>query len=131
MTFARVYLVDDEKFDRLLYKRVIDRAGMARALELFVDGEDALEAVRAASTLPDLILLDINMPRMNGFEFLQAVDAQLAAADPPCIVAILSTSQDPKDKDRARQFRSVRHFFTKPLRPEFLMQIAETRARGG
>ena len=80
--FDLVYVVDDEKFDRLLYKRVIEKSGLVGSLELYPDAESALKALQDTTRSPDLILLEINMPRMTGFDFLDAVDEQLTLSDP-------------------------------------------------
>ena len=122
--FGQVYVVDDESFDRLLYKRVIDKSGLVESLQLFPGAEDALCALRAAACPPDLILLDINMPRMTGFDFLEIADEELAGASPPIGVAILTTSEDPADKRRATAYRSVRCFLNKPLTRADLAELA-------
>ena len=123
MTFKKVFVIDDEKFDRLLYKRVIDKTGLVDNLVLFGNAEDALAAVRTDAERPELILLDINMPRMNGFEFLEEIDQELAVSSPPTTVAMLTTSANPKDAERANQFASVKYFFNKPLKSKMLTQI--------
>ncbi len=123
MTFKKVFVIDDEKFDRLLYQRVIDKTGLVDNLVLFGNAEDALEAARTNDKLPELIFLDINMPRMNGFEFLEEIDRELANGNPPTTVAMLTTSSNPKDAERANQFASVKYFFNKPLKGEMLTQI--------
>ena len=123
----KVYVVDDEKFDRLLYKREIDKSGVVEELELFSKAEDALAALRSGADRPDLIFLDINMPGMTGFDFLEQIDDDLADAQPPTVVAVLTTSSDPRDETRARSFRSTRHFLHKPLRSATLIEMAGSR----
>ena len=123
--FDLVYVVDDEKFDRLLYKRVIEKSGLVGSLELYPDAESALKALQDTTRSPDLILLEINMPRMTGFDFLDAVDEQLTLSDPPTSVAVLTTSENPSDKSRAESYKSVRRFLSKPLTKGHLLELAE------
>ena len=124
MTFKKVFVIDDEKFDRLLYKRLIDKSGLVGTLELFANAEDALAALRSGEERPELIFLDINMPRMNGFEFLEAVDGELSDGVPETRVAMLTTSSDPRDEERSQTFQSVKYFLRKPLKRETLIEMA-------
>lgn len=123
--FNKVFVVDDEKFDRMLYKRLIDKSGATETLELFPDAQTAVDALRGASQNPDLIFLDINMPRMNGFEFLEEMDSELANSDAPTDVAMLTTSNNPRDIDRAKGFQSVKYYISKPLKLAVLAQLVE------
>jgi CheY-like chemotaxis protein len=65
--------------------------------------------------MPDVIFLDINMPRMNGFEFLAAAQDLLGAAALPPVVMMLTTSLDPRDRVRASAFAAVKSYINKPL----------------
>jgi CheY-like chemotaxis protein len=92
-----ILLVDDDQVDAMTVRRALKELHVTNRLEHVENGEDALAFLcDAAKERPCLILLDLNMPVMNGIEFLQAVkvDPELK-----CIpVVVLTTSDEQKDK---------------------------------
>ena len=115
---------DDEPIDQKLYKRLIERSGLVGTLHQHLGAESAL-AFFAAGDGPDIdvILLDINMPGMNGFEFLEAATARFGTHFVKSAVIMLSTSAREEDKAHARAFQVVRDFMTKPLTLDGLHHI--------
>lgn len=78
MGYSEVWLVDDDEATNFLHKRLISRAFPYANVRTFDDGEYALHALSETdSRFPDLILLDVNMPGMSGYEFLQQIPASL------------------------------------------------------
>jgi CheY-like chemotaxis protein len=79
MTSKNIFLVEDNKDDQFFFEEAIDKIENAVLLGMAVDGEKALLALRNSPVLPDIIFMDINMPRMNGIECLMhlANDRQL------------------------------------------------------
>ena len=122
-------LIDDSEFDQRLCKRLIDRSGLVREFKSFLSAEDALQHLKH-SDLPavDAILLDINMPRMDGFEFLETAIEELGDKFARVVVMMLTTSLDPRDQDRARQFSVVKDYCNKPIAPEYLVKLAAALA---
>ena len=119
-----IMVVDDNQIDQMMYKRIIDRSGLVGHTLSFPLAEDALEYLKSdALPQPDLILLDINMPRMDGFEFLEAATAQLGP-NFCTVVVMLTTSLDPRDEQRAKQIAAVKRFLNKPLTEALLEDIA-------
>ncbi len=96
-------LVDDNDDDILLLREMFSRVGGAHVSGVAFDGAQALEllleTVRQRGKLPDVVLLDLNMPRMNGFEFLESVANQPELAAIPIVV--FSTSRRSEDVKRA------------------------------
>lgn len=117
-------LVDDELVDQRMYKRVINRSGLIETLLTFTYADEALEHLINNPELEvDVIFLDINMPRMNGFEFLEAAQSELGRGFAKVVVAMLTTSLSQKDQDRAKEFDVVRAYINKPLTQEDLEEV--------
>lgn len=118
-------LIDDESFDQKLYQRVIARSGLVGEVLSYLYADTALAYLQSPGRKAvDVILLDINMPRMNGFEFLDAAVHSLGPSFARVVVVMLTTSLDPRDRDRAAAYPVVRRFIPKPLTVEHLHQIA-------
>jgi CheY-like chemotaxis protein len=113
----RVMLIDDYESDLLFTRLMLERCGQAYDV---LEHDSAQEALQYLQSHPAhgvaLILLDINMPGMNGFEFLEAYEA-LTADQKAQAVVMLTSSPDPREQQRALSFASVRGFVTKPLDP--------------
>ena len=124
----RILLVDDDAVTNMMHRRVIERSG-ARAIEVATDGQEALDILRAdiaaGRTLPELILLDINMPGMGGFEFLEHYASLSIDPDAQLIIVMFSTSLLQADHIRAEADPNVHSFCDKPLRLEKLLELIE------
>ncbi|MFK7854919.1 MAG: response regulator [Granulosicoccus sp.] len=118
-------IVDDSAIDQLLYRRIIGRSGIVENIIAF---QSAIEALAYLKLLErdeiDVILLDINMPLMNGFEFLEQLSDILGSEFAACVVIMLTTSLDPADEARANEFEAVRAYLNKPLTIEDLENVA-------
>lgn len=84
-----ILLVDDDPDDRFLFEEALSVADASTQLHVAVDGVDALEKLRANSTLPDVIFMDVNMPRMNGIDCLRELSRSALSSIP---VIMYSTS---------------------------------------
>lgn len=121
-----VMLIDDESFDQKLYQRVITRSGLVGEVISFLYADEALAYLTSGQSKPiDVIFLDINMPRMNGFEFLEAATRSLGEEFARIVVVMLTTSLERSDRDRAASYSVVRRFINKPLTREHLVEVAE------
>jgi CheY-like chemotaxis protein len=109
-----ILVVDDDQVDVMNVQRAFQRANIANPLFIAGDGIEALETLRG-QLMPAqnrLVLLDLNMPRMNGIEFLRELRAD-AALKNTCVV-VLTTSNDTRDKVEAYNF-NVAGYLTKPV----------------
>lgn len=134
----RVLIVDDNPGDIELCKMVLEASGRFPHVFSAPDGEDALQLFidfeQSVADYPDhfpptIVLLDINMPRMDGFAFLEAYeeirDEVEAKGASPSIVLMVTSSSDPRDRERARKLGFVEGFVTKPPSLADVTAIAE------
>ncbi len=123
-----VMLVDEDEIDNIINQKIIESSNFAEKIEVFRSGQDALDYLAANSgdstNLPDLIFLDINMPLMDGFQFLEEFEKQSAPVHAKCRIIMLSSSISPRDIDRAASNRFVRKYLNKPLNARYLEAIA-------
>jgi len=119
-----VLLVEDDDVDAMTIRRAISDLEIAGALIRVSNGEEALAYLRGeGNEKPCIILLDLNMPRMNGIEFLEVVKADAALKRIPIIV--LTTSKEQCDIVRSFDF-CVAGYIVKPVDYERFVQVLKT-----
>jgi CheY-like chemotaxis protein len=115
--------IDDEPICNLISKKILTSEYPDSQIFIFQSGTDAIDYFESnAEQLKKekiLINLDINMPEMNGFEFLVEFEQRFAKAF-DADVFILSSSQDPNDKAQAGQFEIVKNFYSKPFQVSYV-----------
>jgi CheY-like chemotaxis protein len=118
-----VLLVDDDPTTNFLNKLLLTRMGVAEQVLVAEDGEQALRTLNQTcinsegSACPQLILLDMNMPVLNGLAFLEAYVQMPLAHQQAIVVVMLTTSLHPLDLARAQQL-PIAGFLNKPLTQE-------------
>ena len=123
-----ILAAEDEETDAILLRLAFERALILNPLIVVHDGQEALDYLvgdspyedRTAHPFPGLLILDLKMPRMSGFDVLKWLSTKTEFADLPAVV--LSSSSDESDKEKARQL-GARDYFVKPLH---LAQFVET-----
>ena len=130
MRLREVLLVDDSDAD-LLYGRVIlESAGVAQRVSAFETAREVLDYLqRPEGHEVDVILLDINMPEMNGFEFLEAYEQLHRSHQAHAVVVMLTSSPDPADRARAAAFECVKDYVIKPIDRAQALQLPEVVRR--
>lgn len=124
---TEVLLVDDLPADNFLNRLLLQRMGVVEKISVALNGQEAIEYLTTPvdGALPDveLIILDINMPVMNGWEFLEAYEALPEEAKAKVVMMMLTTSMNPDDEARARGFSTIDSFSSKPLTEPALRAI--------
>ncbi len=121
-----ILLVDDDAEDNYFHQIVINEMNITERIEVALNGIEALAFLKKENqTHPDIIFLDINMPKMNGWEFMEAYTELRPDQKAKVVVVMLTTSENPKDKKRAEQFSEITGFNSKPLTEEMLNGILE------
>lgn len=113
---TRIVLIDDNENDLLFTHISLQRCGVECEVFKFERAEEALKWLTSEPSHDiDLVLLDINMPGMGGFDFLDAFEPIPIAQRGESIVVLLTSSSDPVDRERASRYASVKGFLNKPL----------------
>lgn len=115
-----ILLIEDDSLDQMDVKRTLDKKGIYHKMTIALNGEQAIEHLQSNTQVPDIILLDLNMPKMNGLEFLRFLKSNDKLKD--IKVFILTTSDEKEDKTAAMQF-GVSGYITKPLKLESLSSL--------
>lgn len=121
-----IMLIDDNPDDNFFHERVIRKSNSAEFVVKMESGKESLEYLKSIGQHhPDLIFLDINMPGMNGWEFLSEYNKLDKQFQSKVIVVMLTTSDNPDDIARARDLTpyALKDFRTKPLTKEMLEEI--------
>lgn len=118
-----ILVVEDNESYQFLTEMIVMEVDEAITIHKAYDGIEALEMINEQGIEPDIILLDINMPRMNGHEFLTEF-AKIRNGDIP-VVAMLTSSDQTEDKQRASNYDFVRDYIVKPLQPEHLHKLRD------
>lgn len=122
-----ILLVDDDAATNFLNQRLLGNFRVSREMRVALNGAEALALLQACcqeapETFPALILLDLNMPVMGGFEFLEAYQQLPAAPRQRTVVVMLTTSTLDADRVRARQL-PIAGYLTKPLTRESMTTV--------
>jgi CheY-like chemotaxis protein len=125
-----ILLVDDDEPTNFLNKMVLENVDCAETIKVADSGQDALSYLEQTApngnpSSPDLIFLDINMPAMNGWEFLERYSSLERKHKANVVIVMLTTSLNPDDRAKASNIPDVSGFETKPLTPEKLQAILE------
>ncbi|UYQ93342.1 response regulator [Chitinophaga horti] len=125
----RVILIDDNDIDLLLHEKLISLQQISRTVLSFTNANKALEFLSSNITLPHIpptvILLDIQMPEMDGFEFLRSFDTYPQKIKSQCSIIMVSSSLDFGDISRTNANPLVVRLLKKPLQARELKDVIE------
>jgi CheY-like chemotaxis protein len=118
-------LVDDNHHDNFFHEREIKKANASNVVITKNSGMDALEYLKSKrDPHSDLIFLDINMPGMNGWEFLQEYNALDKELQGQAVIIMLTTSDNADDVAKAGSWSFISDYITKPLTKEVMTGIS-------
>lgn len=112
MSMRSVMVIDDSDADQYLAKKSIAKYDSGIEVLKAYDGQEALDILGKLPTQPEVIFLDINMPRMNGHEFLAEYEKWENRSP---VIVMLTSSDQKEDKERSMAYKCVKEYFTKPL----------------
>lgn len=119
MNQKKVLLIDDSEIDNFINKTVLSKSDLISEIFVKSSGSEALEFLEnlkdIPDSFPDYIFLDIRMPIMDGFQFMEEYSRLPKEVKNRCKVYILSSSIDPIDLEKAKNYEDVERHLTKPL----------------
>jgi CheY-like chemotaxis protein len=120
-------IVDDDPIFVFGAKRVMELSNFCKSFMVFNNGKDALDSlsplVVSGENVPDVILLDLNMPIMDGWQFLD--EFIKIKTNKKILIYIVSSSIDPADTEKAKKYESVSNFIVKPITVDNLKNILQ------
>jgi CheY-like chemotaxis protein len=123
--YSKVLLIDDNSLDNFVNKKLLESTSFATEVVAHQSPKEALSYLASLdnAALPELIFLDIMMPEMDGFQFLDAFENLQDSVQHKCKVIMLSTSDSFKDLNKANKSKFVKKFLNKPLTEQVLQAI--------
>lgn len=126
MRKKNIMLVDDDKIFNFLSEKTISSLGLANEIHFATNGKQALglldEYKNGNIEKPDIIFLDLNMPIMNGYEFIEAFALMDLPEKSTITIVVLTSSADPNDLARAKEL-GIKYYFNKPLTKEEIKRM--------
>ena len=126
-----IFLIDDDALVNFLNQEIIKDSHPDKKVRSFESATEALEVIKemlntSYSKLPQIILLDINMPVMDGWEFLDIFDQLPENKTKDCKIIMHTSSIDPRDIEKAKTYKAVVDYMTKPLNLQSLSKIFQS-----
>ena len=118
-----ILLIDDNADDNTYNQIIIEKMNIADNIMVAENGIDALNYLEEGQKTPDLILLDMNMPKMNGWEFLDLYRAYSARKNLSSNVIVLAGSLSPEDQQKLENIPVIASYNIKPLTKQMLEEI--------
>lgn len=127
-----ILLVDDDNLTNYIHSKAIERSDIDVHVHATQSAKEALEFLKHADNSsvsdgvprPGIIFLDVNMPGMNGWDFMEEYRLLTAEQKARIVVVMLTTSLNPEDESRALSNKDIIRFMNKPLKPEMINEIA-------
>jgi CheY-like chemotaxis protein len=128
--YRTVLLIDDNEIDNLINQKMIEAAAIAENIYTHTGAKSAIEFLKnmekidvADKVVPDIIFLDIDMPLMDGFQFLDEFEKLAPATKKKTRIVMLTSSINPQDFSRSRKYANVKLYLNKPLSHDSIMKL--------
>jgi CheY-like chemotaxis protein len=123
-----ILLIDDDTVNNFIVTKNIELAGITKRIHTCLNGKDGIIFLddcleKREEHLPDVILLDINMPVMDGWDFLNEFGKYPESVQERVRIYVVSSSVHMADIERSRQYRCVKDFISKPIHKERLLSL--------
>ena len=128
MKNKKIWVIDDDPIYQIIVKKIIEKSEMFTEIYSFKNGKDAIDNLYKSSenseSVPDIILLDINMPIMDGWEFMEELGLIKTKFNNEIVVYILSSSIAIEDKNKSKSYENILGYLSKPINVNDLILIA-------
>ena len=114
-----ICIIDDDPIYQIITKKIINKTDTEKEIISFSNGAEAIDAfasnVQQPEALPNIILLDIDMPIMDGWEFMASFEKILPLISKKIAIYIISSSIADSDKEKAKSYKQIAGYLSKPL----------------
>lgn len=127
-----ILLIDDDDMTNFINQKIIEQTKLNCKVEVAISADEALDFLTSSGRYsgddfpsPGIIFLDINMPGMSGWDFMDRYQQLPEDQKAEIVIAMLTTSENPADREKAEKISEIDQFFSKPLTKEKVLSLTE------